>query len=321
MRIERQMARPSAGAKKAQSNNEQKAPSFQQTLAAKRTEDVLTLSRQPAAEEMRQKPSAASMTASTAPAGVKEQSPPDEIVLLPGDSTETKLEKLRQIADTADYTGMSYTEIYCDIWNRYNEAFGGKMSAITSGLWRGDNWYSINNQFSIMTDKFVFYPLDREIFKDSGLSSGDKGYHEQYVAHGGKNFRAAALGYQVDNFEDCELAIRLKYAGKNTLLDFLNMQGELFATGVMDHKLGSEGAFWYQNDLEKKLQTMFFPDPWAQPTSGQYIAALRFQVDVPKLAADMRQSLSQANFSGFNFDIEEVMDKAIDDLLSIADEQ
>ena len=46
MRIERQMARPSAGAKKAQSNNEQKASNFQQTLAAKRTEDVLTLSRQ-----------------------------------------------------------------------------------------------------------------------------------------------------------------------------------------------------------------------------------------------------------------------------------
>ena len=51
-----------------------------------------------------------SMTASTASAGVKEQSPPDEIVLLPGDSTETKLETLRQIADTADYTDMSYTD-------------------------------------------------------------------------------------------------------------------------------------------------------------------------------------------------------------------
>ena len=81
------------------------------------------------------------------------------------------------------------------------------------------------------------------------------------MAHGGKNFRAAAWGYPVDTCADCDLAIRLKYAGKNTLLDFLNMQGELFATGVMDHKLGSEGAFWYQNDLENKLQTMFFPDP------------------------------------------------------------
>ena len=101
----------------------------------------------------------------------------------------------------------------------------------------------------------------------------------------------------------------------------MNMQGELFATGVMDHKLGSEGAFWYQNDLENKLQTMFFPDPLAQPTSIQYIAALRFQVDVPKLASDMRKSLSEANFSGFNFDIEEVMDKAIDDLLSMTEEQ
>lgn len=166
--------------------------------------------------------------------------------ILPKDSTETKLEKLSQIIASVDYTGMSYTEIYCDIWDRYNAAFGGNMSAITSGLWKGDNWYGINNHFVDETCKYVYNPLDREIWKDSQLRSRDKGYAEEYIAHGGKNFRAAALGYQVDNFEDCELAIRLKYAGKNTFLDFLNMQGELFATGVMDYKLGSEGAFWYE---------------------------------------------------------------------------
>ena len=306
MRIERQFPHQNPGLQKT-ADKTAGGQTFQQALAkaAPKRQDTLTISYQPPAQA----------------ASVAEKAAPDEIKILPGDSTETKLEKLRQIADSADYTGMSYTEIYCAIWNRYNAAFGGNMSAITSCLWEGDNWYGINNQFVEETARFVKNPIKKEIFKDSGLRSGDKGYREQYVAHGGKNFRAAALGYQVDNFEDCELAIRLKYAGKNTLLDFLNMQGELFATGVMGHKLGSEGAFWYKIDLEHKLQTMFFPDPWMQPTSSQYIAALRFRVDVPKLAADMRNSLSEANFSGFNFDMEEVMDKAIDDLLSIADKQ
>lgn len=64
---------------------------------------------------------------------------------------------------------------------------------------------------------------------------------------------------------------------------------------------------------------MFFPDPWAQPTPGQYIAALRFRVDVPQLAAAMRKSLSEANFSGINFDVEEMMGKSIDDLLAKMD--
>ena len=94
------------------------------------------------------------------------------------------------------------------------------MSAITSCLWEGDNWYGINNQFVEETARFVKNPLKKEIWRDSGLRSGDEGYHEQYIAHGGKNFRAAALGYQVDNFEDCELAIRLKYAGKIRFLTF-----------------------------------------------------------------------------------------------------
>lgn len=314
MRIERQMPKQSVGVMK-RGQDSKKEQGFRQTMAASAgapKTDVLTISHQPATDEL-QKAAISQRTADCI------QRPKDEVQILPKDSTETKLEKLSQIIASVDYTGMSYTEIYCDIWDRYNAAFGGNMSAITSGLWEGDNWYGINNHFVDETCKYVYNPLDREIWKDSQLRSRDKGYAEEYIAHGGKNFRAAALRYQVDNFEDCELAIRLKYAGKNTFLDFLNMQGELSATGVLSHKLGSEGAFWYEVNLRDCLKSMFFPDPWAQPTPGQYIAALRFRVDIPQLAAAMRKSLSEANFSGFNFDVEEVMGKAIDDLLAMTD--
>ncbi len=194
------------------------------------------------------------------------------------------------------------------------------MSAITSCLWEGDNWYGINNQFVEETARFVKNPLKKEIWRDSGLRSGDEGYHEQYIAHGGKNFRIVALGYDPKTYEDLEEAIAQKYLGKNRLLDFLNMQGELSATGVLDHKLGSEAAFWYEINLGDQLKFMFFPDPWAQPSQKEYDRALLYPLDVKALGSAMRKSLSEANFSGFHFDMQEVLDKAIDDLLSMADQ-
>ena len=53
---------------------------------------------------------------------VPQAADPNEI--LPTDSTEVKLEKLRRIAETADYTGMSYGEIYKTVLDRYQQAFG-----------------------------------------------------------------------------------------------------------------------------------------------------------------------------------------------------
>lgn len=314
MRIERQISNQGVSPKKGEIHKTEQ--SFRQTLAssalAPKT-DVLTISHQPTTDELQK--AAATQTVTN---NIRVQE--DAVQILPKDSTQTKLEKLRQIADTADYSGMSYTEIYCTIWDRYNSAFGGNLSAITSCLWEGDNWYGINNQFTEEVDKFVYNPIEREIWKDSQLRRRDKGYAEQYIAHGGKNFRAAALGYDVTNHEECELAIRQKYAGKNTLLDFLNMQGELSATGVVRHRLGPEGSFWYEVNLREQLKSMFSSSSGSEPSLGQFDSVLRFRVDVGALASAMRKSLSQANFSGFNLDMEEVIDKSIDDLLAMTEQ-
>lgn len=306
MRIERQFPHQNPGLQKAAGKTAE-GQTFQQALAkaAPKGQDTLTISYQPPAQA----------------ANVPEKAAPDGIKILPGDSTETKLEKLSQIADSADYSGMSYTEIYCTIWDRYNSAFGGNMSAITSGLWCPTEWNEINNQFGGEIMNSVYHPLDKEVWQDSGLRRGDPGFRDQRIAHGWDHFLVAALGYDSKNYDDCEQAILQRYAGRNSLLDFLNMQGELLRTGVIGHKLGSEGALWYEQSLKSELKKMFFPDPWAQPSQEAYDSVLYRHLDINALTSAMRKSLSQANFSGFNFDMEEVMGKAIDDLLSIVDEQ
>lgn len=108
MRIEKQFPHQNPSLQKT-ANKTMNGQTFQQALAnsaASKREDTLTISYQPPVKQ-----------APVQAAKVQEKAAPDEIKILPGDSTETKLEKLRQIADSADYTGMSYTEIYCDIWN------------------------------------------------------------------------------------------------------------------------------------------------------------------------------------------------------------
>ena len=49
-----------------------------------------------------------------------------------------------------------------------------------------------------------------------------------------------ALGYDGMSSEEREAAIKEKYSGKNTTLDFLKMQGELMHSGVLEHVMGDE---------------------------------------------------------------------------------
>ena len=79
----------------------------------------------------------------------------DSNAILPTDSTEVKLEKLRRIAETADYTGMSYGEIYKTILDRYQQAFDGKFLAMASGFVGGSDRDSICHQFARERDQAV----------------------------------------------------------------------------------------------------------------------------------------------------------------------
>lgn len=161
------------------------------------------------------------------------------------DTTLVKLVKLKEIAANTDFSGMSYTEIYTNLWKSYDDAFGGNMPAIMSGLAQSQEKHSIHNQFMDDYEKYVSQPLRTQIFQETGCVYGTDAYDEVVKEYIGDKeicpFASAALGYGGMSIEEKEAAIYQKYAGKNTLQDFLNMQGELWKTGVLKHKMG--GSF------------------------------------------------------------------------------
>lgn len=252
--------------------------------------------------------------------------------ILPGDTTEVKLAKLQKMAEEADYTGMSYGEIYTAIWSRYNNAFDGNMPAILIGVVPSTEWGDILNQFRRECRHNVTYPLQEEFRRNTGISvsSGASGewseivhnreiYHE-YVRSNYGNFDAQALGYGDMTIEEREQAIRQKYAGQDTLRGFLNMQGELYFSGVLGSKLGTEGAWAFVSAIGNQLPfTYFFEDclkgPLWEISQSRWDAALDGKFDAHAFAADMREYLKTANFSGWNFDIVGAISQGIDYLL------
>ena len=165
--------------------------------------------------------------------------------ILPTDSAKVKLEKLRQIDEASDYSGMSYEEIYTDLWNRYNQAFDGNLAAILSDLCIGPSyWIDASNQFREAEHQYIIDPRRMER-KAAGLDCSN--------AQEWSDIRSAPFGYGGMSFAEKEAAILRKYRGKNTLMDFLNMQGELLQLGVLDDKIGRDGAYMHGIDLSGKV--------------------------------------------------------------------
>lgn len=184
--------------------------------------------------------------------------PEDAVTIYTSDSTEIKLEKLRRLSEVSDYSGMSYEDIYTTLWNQYNTAFGGRLSAITScaGIMSQD-WCAINNQFNQIIDKCVFIPLKRGLEEDGLINQGKYSEEAHQII---SDVVAAPLGYRGMSHEEKETAIFEKYKGKDSYLDFLSMQGELFRTGVYAKKLGTEGANQLRSHMSFEAEFKYFPD-------------------------------------------------------------
>lgn len=177
------------------------------------------------------------------------------IVIAPTDTTEVKLEKLQQMAALSDYTGMEYGEIYTTIWNRYDRAFDGQLSAILSLAGPGpSSWSYIFNQFMEETGDAVITPLFQD-FVDQGILEEGEVFDEKntYVMQCLSDIKSAPLGYSGMSFEEKELAILEKYQGKLSYLDFLSMQGELKNTMVYQNKMGRDGASDFLSTLDSQL--------------------------------------------------------------------
>lgn len=317
------------------------AGKFQQALDAlpQEPKDTFTFSgRAPAAEEA---PVSTAALGASAPrpaiedvsnAAPQAAAPASPTEILPGDTTEVKLAKLQKMADEADYTGMTYSEIYTSIWNRYNDAFDGNLAAYITFPGLSPAWSSVNNQFWHEYDINVHFPLKREFEAETGInistwSKSEWPEHErnmelfgEYVRSKYGTFYDQALGYGDMSIEEREQAICKKYAGKDTLRDFLSMQGELYRSGVLTSKLGGEGASAYISAIERQLPETYFFDDWFKGdvmhiSQSRWDAVLDGKFDAQAFAADMRESLKTTSFSGVNFDIQGAISQGIDYLL------
>lgn len=341
MKIESQLRSYRSTPRTVTKTDKTQAGSFQQALGALPQEprDTFTpSSRAPAVGETPAN-TAASSAADVRPpieevgnAAPQGTAPASATEIQPGDTTEVKLAKLRQMAEEADYTGMDFNEIYTSIWNRYNDAFDGNMSAITTFAGISPDWSSVNNQFLHEYDNNVYFPLMREFKAETGIdiftwSKSEWPEHErnmelfgEYVRSKYGTFYDQALGYGDMSIEEREQAICKKYAGKDTLRSFLNMQGELYASGVLTSKLGVDGASAFISAIERQLpETYFFEDCLKGPTweisQARWDAVLDGKFDAQAFAADMREYVKTANFSGVNFDIQGAISQGIDYLL------
>lgn len=317
------------------------AGKFQQALDAVPQEprDTFTpSSRAPAVEETPAMPEVRPVIQDIDDAAPEAAAPASATKILPGDSTEVKLAKLHQALEEADYTGMAYDEILCDIYKRFNDAFNGNMPSILTFDAGGAERDDINNQFNRETANYVWRPMRGEYEAETGIRGANNYYPEdlgteetkayvEYVSAKYGNMRVKMLGYGDMSIEETEQAILKKYAGKDTLRDFLNMQGELNKSGVLSSKLTGQGARAYIYAVDSQLVKTYFPTFYygldgttrMDITQAQWDAVLDGKFDVHAFAADMRESLKNSNYFGYNFDIEGAISQAIDYLLETVD--
>ena len=290
-----------------------KAGAFQDSLTAQTAQlksDSVTISDPNVFQESRKTANAPNLTDSNA--------------ILPTDSTEVKLEKLRRIAETADYTGMSYGEIYKTVLDRYQQAFGERnMLALMSGLVGGSDRDSICHQLANELDQVVYHPLYREIEAETGLRYAQDAFRDYWYENYKFELGAEALGYGGMSPEELEKAVSEKYAGKNTLADFAAMMEELHMSGVLDDKLGRDGANSLWGTLCRQLYEVRPEDnhDGGRRVDSLWERAQREPFDFQKCAQELKCTIqNNMSFYNYDFDIRGLLLQSLDRLLAMFEE-
>lgn len=142
--------------------------------------------------------------------------------------TQLKLDKVAAAGRAVDYSGMTKTEIYAEIENRYKDAFDDFYTA--ASLIVTQNQLMMNNQFRNEVNEKVGGDLNTE-------------------------FRNEARGYGDMTYDEIETAIKEKYAGKTSFNDQLNLYSELFSCGVLSNKYGAKQAISMSLDLKRSIES------------------------------------------------------------------
>ena len=234
-------------------------------------------------------------------------------------ATCAKLKQLAELDTQADYTGMSPDEIYAEIWNRYDKAFDGNMIAIRGCVAGPSEWGEIGYQFYTEVTRHIFNPAANAAWKE-GVELDGRPYTEwtyekktdldrlcvekaDKIVH---DAMMKTLGYDGMSFDERETAIREKYAGKNTTLDFLNLQSELSMSGVLIHKMGMDRADTYLAMMNNQFERAFNPNYYmivgheksSFMTADQWYRVADQPFDTAQFAAAMKDNLHRV--SGHN---------------------
>lgn len=243
--------------------------------------------------------------------------------ILPTDSDKVKMEKLKEIDASFDYSGMSYQEIHSTIYNRYNAAFNGNLLGIMS--FGAEDWTQINLQYQDEIKRHVYYPMRNELAAKLGMKASDEQFQNEYFAPQYREIKWTTLGYRGMSLEEKEAAIMKKYQGKNTFMDVLNMQGELEASGVLASKIGEKavGSYCAQFGLQIGYDYFDGAKEGAPAVTQEWInSCLDMPIDLKGLYRNLKDSLSKMSFSNFRSDdwaAFDAMGKGVDSLLEMLD--
>ena len=243
-------------------------------------------------------------------------------------ATHAKLKQLAEINKQVDYTGMSSEEIYAEIWNRYNKAFDGNMVAITALIAGPAEWGVVNNQFVQEIYEHVIRPEERAARINAGVAQANTS-EERWALESSCNKEACriardaflkVLGYDGMNFAEREAAIKEKYAGKNTTLDFLKMQSELEASGFLEHKMGDEARTYcaiigiqFDDAFNPNSIDNVGPEKYTLMTADQWYRVANQPFDKAGFAATMKEHLGRiGSANGYTGDIVKMMEDCID---------
>ena len=229
-------------------------------------------------------------------------------------STEAKLAELREIAKNADHTGMSYGEISAAIWNRYNDAFGGNLGAFSIA---GDEEMGIiNNQYVEEIRQYVENPLKEDLAKELGFTQQEnRAEFQKYFLPRLNEINREKLGYDGMTDDETEAAILEKYKGKDSILDFLNMQAELRITGVLRNKMGEEAYGQYYGTLCRQVDKTYFPQHYLDQIPfkpGEKYNTFLQKFDPDFFFSEMKSGVQRSTFRYFNYDVKGALLQSID---------
>lgn len=243
--------------------------------------------------------------------------------ILPTDSDKVKLEKLKEIDASFDYSGMSYQEIHSTIYNRYNTAFNGNLLGIMS--FGAEDWTQINLQYQDEIKRHVYYPMRNELATKLGMKASDEQFQKEYFVPQYQEIMWTTLGYRGMSFEEKEAAIMKKHQGKDTFMDVLNMQGELEASGVLASKIGENavGSYCVQFGLQIGYDYFDGAKEGAPAITQEWVnSCLDMPIDLKGLYHTLKDSLSKMSFSNFrssDWAAFDAMGKGVDSLLEMLD--